>query len=353
VIIDRFDLARPWLARLPPELAHTITSRAMALGLVGKGPDIHHPSLSIERLGTTFRNPLGLAAGFDKNAEVVLRALDLGFGFTEFGTVTPKPQPGNPKPRIIRLPEQRAVINRLGFNNQGLEAAARRMTALRARAVQPSGWIGGNIGRNKTSTDAVADYVTCAARLSPLVDYLTVNVSSPNTPGLRALQSRTALTELLAAVQSARKRPIPVLVKIAPDLTEADLDDIVSAAFDTGIAGIIVSNTTLSRPPGLPPSLAAEAGGLSGPPLFALATETLRQVYRRTGNRIPLVGVGGIASAEEAYIKIRAGASLLQLYTALIYEGPRLVGRILGGLAARLRADGFAKLEDAVGVDSA
>jgi dihydroorotate dehydrogenase len=275
-------------------------------------------------------------------------ALRLGFGFAEFGTVTPRPQPGNPKPRIFRLPDQRAVINRLGFNNAGLEAAAERA----ARLKRSRGVVGGNIGKNKDSTDAVADYVTGAARLSPLVDYLTVNVSSPNTPGLRALQGRAILTELLSAVQAARRAPVPVLVKIAPDLTDSDLDDIIHAAVDSKIAGIIVSNTTIDRPPNLPRDLAAETGGLSGVPLFKPSTEILRRVYRLSGGAIPLVGVGGIASADDAYAKIRAGASLVQLYTALAYQGPGLVARIKSGLAARLRTDGFSRLEDAVGTEA-
>jgi dihydroorotate dehydrogenase len=351
VIIDRFDFIRPWLNRLPPELAHALTVRGMSLGLAGPAAGPDDQILAIERFGLRFSNPLGLAAGFDKNAEAVAAALRLGFGFAEFGTVTPRPQVGNPAPRIFRLPAQRAVINRLGFNNQGLDAAVRRLTALRARPIQPAGWIGGNIGRNKDSADAVADYALGAARFSPLVDYLAVNVSSPNTPGLRALQGRAALGELLRAVLAARVKPVPVLVKIAPDLTPAELGDIVQVAFDTQIAGIIVSNTTVTRPPGLPPALAAEGGGLSGPPLFSLATDTLRAAYRMTEGRIPLVGVGGIASADEAYFKIRAGASLLQLYTALIYEGPNLIGRITTGLAARLWADGFTRLEDAIGAD--
>src|SRR6185312_6689510 len=207
-------------------------------------------------------------------------------GFAEFGTVTPLPQPGNPKPRIFRLPDQQAVINRLGFNNAGLDAAAERAARLKRRR---HGIVGGNIGKNKDQTDAVADYVASAARLSPLVDYLTVNVSSPNTPGLRALQGRAILTELLSAVQAARQKPVPVLVKIAPDLTDADLDDIVHAAADSKIAGIIVSNTTIARPADLPPSLAQETGGLSGRPLFAPSTEMLRKAYRLSGGAIPLV----------------------------------------------------------------
>ena len=307
------------------------------------------PKRAIRRFGLDFPNPVGLAAGFDKNAEVPSAALDLGgFGFAEFGTVTPQPQPGNPKPRIFRLPDQNAVINRLGFNNAGLEEAAARAARLKRRR----GIVGGNIGKNKDQTDAVADYVAGARRLSPLVDYLTVNVSSPNTPGLRALQGRAMLTELLSAVQAARQVPVPVLVKIAPDLTKADLEDIVHAANDTKIAGIIVSNTTIDRPASLPPALAAETGGLSGAPLFAPSTEMLRRAYRLTGNAIPLVGVGGISSADDAYAKIRAGASLVQLYTALVYQGPGLVARIKLGLAARLRADGFAALEEAIGADA-
>jgi dihydroorotate dehydrogenase len=215
-----------------------------------------------------------------------------------------------------------------------------------------SGPIGGNIGRNKDQADAVADYAAGSARLSPLVDYLTVNVSSPNTPGLRALQGRAILTELLSAVLAARQRPVPVLVKIAPDLTDDDLEDIVRAVIDTQTSGIIVSNTTVARPDGLSPKLAAEAGGLSGAPLFAPSTEMLRKVYRLVEDAVPLIGVGGISGPDEAYEKIRAGASLVQLYTALIYEGPGLVTRIKQGLAARLKADGFSKVSDAVGIDA-
>ena len=321
----------------------------MRLGLAGHDRKPADPILAIHRFGLDFINPVGLAAGFDKNAEVITAALGLGFGFAEFGTVTPRPQPGNPKPRIFRLPDQRAVINRLGFNNAGLEATAVRVTALRRGG---SGIVGGNIGKNKDATDAVADYATGAARLSPLVDYLTVNVSSPNTPGLRALQSGAALTELLSAVQDARQVPVPVLVKIAPDLTESELEEIIRAATDTKIAGIIVSNTTIERPAGLQSDLAAEAGGLSGVPLFSPSTEMLRRAYRLAGGSIPLVGVGGISSADDAYVKIRAGASLIQLYTALVYQGPGLISRLKSGLAARLRADGFAKLEDAVGAEA-
>ncbi len=352
MIIDRFDFSRPILKSLPPELAHAVSLRAMALGLAGRAGVTDDPILAINRFGLAFSNPVGLAAGFDKNAEIPYAALRLGFGFTEFGTVTPLPQAGNPKPRVFRIPKQRAVINRLGFNNRGLDVAVARIAKLRDGPRRPAGWIGGNVGRNKEAADAVADYVTCTVRLSPYVDYLTVNVSSPNTPGLRELQGQAALTELLTAVQQARVRPIPVLVKIAPDLTEGELGEIVQAVTDTGIAGMIVSNTTTSRPSGLPPKFAEEAGGLSGPPLFTLSTDMLRKAYRITGGRIPLIGVGGIGGADDAYVKIRAGASLVQLYSALIYDGPGLVTRIIAGLAARLHADGFNNLEEAVGADS-
>jgi dihydroorotate dehydrogenase len=351
MIIDSFDLARPLILRLPPEMAHRLTIFGLKLGLGGLSRTPDDPILAIERFGLRFSNPIGLAAGFDKNGEVVEPMLRLGFGFVEIGTVTPHPQEGNPKPRIVRLPAQRAVINRLGFNNRGLESAAGRMALRQEAADRPAGWIGGNIGRNKDSTDAVADYVRGAERLSPVVDYLTVNVSSPNTPGLRSLQSRGALTELLTAVKAARVRAVPVLVKIAPDLDETGLKDVARAAADTGIDGIIVSNTTIERPAGLPRDLAAQTGGLSGPPLFPLATEILRRMYRLTEGGIPLIGVGGIASADDAYVKIRAGASLLQLYTALIFEGPGLIRRLKAGLAARLESDGFGRLEDAIGAD--
>ncbi len=349
MIIDRFSVIRPILARLPPEQAHAVTLAAMRLGLGGGWRTPDDPILATSCFGLGFANPVGLAAGFDKNAAAIGPALRLGFGFMEFGTVTPRPQAGNPRPRVFRLPAQRAVINRLGFNNRGLDAAIRRLQS--GLASPRPGPVGGNIGRNKDSPDPVADYVAATARLSPLVDYLTVNVSSPNTPGLRAMQGRALLAELLGAVQAARVRPVPILVKIAPDLDRAALEDIAGVAVETGIAGIVVSNTTIGRPAGLPERFAAESGGLSGPPLFASSTALLREIYRLTGGRLKLVGVGGIASADDAYVKIRAGASLLQLYTALIYEGPGLVGKLKTGLAARLRADGFARLDDAVGAD--
>jgi dihydroorotate dehydrogenase len=350
-MIDRFDLARPILGRLPPEAAHAFTIRVLELGLGGGPVAGDDPILAIRRFGLDFANPVGLAAGFDKNAQVVQAMLRLGFGFVEIGTVTPRPQAGNPRPRIFRLPPQRAVINRLGFNNHGLDAVVRRLEAWRRRSGRVKGLVGGNIGRNKDSTDAVADFVEGARRLSPLVDYLTVNVSSPNTPGLRDLQRRAALTELLSAVRAARTKQVPVLVKIAPDLEDSALDDIALSVTETGIDGIIISNTTITRPSTLPRDLAAEAGGLSGPPLFPLATAMLRKMYKITKGAIPLVGVGGIGNADDAYVKVKAGASLIQLYTSLIFDGPGLLKGLKTGLAARLKADGFARLEDAIGAD--
>jgi len=348
--LDRFDIIRPFLGFLPPEFAHRATIQALRLGLAGHAREEDDPILAIDCFGLHFANPVGMAAGFDKNAEVIKGALGLGFGFIEFGTVTPRPQKGNPRPRIFRLPEQRAIINRLGFNNDGLDKACDHVARWR-KLSKPKGPVGGNIGRNKDSPGAIADYVTCAKRLSPLVDYLTVNVSSPNTPGLRALQSRAALTEILRAVKDACVRPVSVLVKIAPDLIVVELEDIALAVADSNIDGIIVTNTTLQRPHGLPPDLAAQGGGLSGKPLFTMATDVLRHMSRLTEGRVPLIGAGGISSADDAYTKIRAGASLLQLYTALTYQGPGLIGRIKSGLAERLKADGFARLQDAVGAD--
>ncbi len=348
--MEPFRILLAALRRLDPERAHRLTIRALRarLGPVVRRPD--PPTLAIRLWGLDFSNPIGLAAGFDKNAEVVEPMLRLGFGFVEVGTVTPRPQRGNPRPRLFRLREDGAVINRLGFNNAGLEAAARRLARSR------SGIVGVNIGCNRDSADAVADYTLCAQRLAPLADYLVINVSSPNTPGLRALQSRERLAALVAAVRAAATaschgRPPPLLVKIAPDLAESDRRDIAGLALDGGIDGLVVSNTTVARPSGLKSVYRNEKGGLSGRPLFAPSTALLAEMYLRTEGRIPLVGVGGVASGADAYAKIRAGASLVQLYTALVYEGPGLVRRIKEGLVRRLAEDGFASLSEAVGAD--
>jgi dihydroorotate dehydrogenase len=306
-------------------------------------------------LGLTFVNPIGLAAGFDKNGAVVRPMLDLGFGFVEVGTVTPLPQPGNPRPRLFRLTGDRAVINRMGFNNEGAAAMAARLQARVSRGPGAArGILGINLGKNKEQADAAADYVAGVAALGALAEYLVINVSSPNTPGLRALQERTRLEELIARVLAARdalaRRP-PLLLKIAPDLLEEERADIAAVALDSGLDGLVVSNTTVARPAGLDPRHAGEAGGLSGKPLFEASTAVLRDMYRRTEGRLPIIGVGGIASGADAYAKIRAGASLVQLYSALVFEGPGLVRRIKNELAALLMRDGFASVGAAVGVD--
>jgi dihydroorotate dehydrogenase len=295
-----------------------------------------------------FANPVGLAPGYDKNAEVPVEILRLGFGFTEVGTLTPLPQNGNPKPRLFRLLEDEAVINRMGFNNEGQQAAISRLRHIPDTARK--GPIGINIGANKDSADRVADYVIGVRNMEALADYLTVNISSPNTPGLRALQDKAALDDLLAQVMAARTRDTPVFLKVAPDLQPADIDDIVGVALSRGIAALIVSNTTISRP-ALVSRHAGEAGGLSGAPLRDMAQQRIVDFRKASGGQMPLIGVGGIASAQDAYARIRAGASLVQIYSALVYQGPGLARRINTQLARLLQADGFANIAEAIGVD--
>jgi dihydroorotate dehydrogenase len=288
-----------------------------------------------------------MAAGFDKDGEVPDALLGLGFGFAEVGSITPLPQAGNPRPRLFRLAEDRAVINRMGFNNGGGEAAARRLAA---RLGKP-GVVGINIGANKDSADRIADYATMAALMAPLASYLAVNVSSPNTPGLRALQDEGALAALLDGVLAARGEgpgAPPVFLKVAPDLLPADIDAIARIAIDKKLGALIISNTTISRPPLASPH-AGEAGGLSGAPLKALALERLRDFRKATGGAVPLVGVGGIATAEDAWERIRAGASLVQLYSAMVYAGPGIARDITTGLESLMRRDGFASIAEAVG----
>ena len=329
------------LFALDAETAHSVTIAALRTGLLpaAKADD---PILRTTLAGLDLPNPVGLAAGFDKNVEVPDAMLRLGFGFVEAGTVTPLAQAGNPRPRIFRLSNESAVINRLGFNNAGLEAAVLR---LRARSGRP-GIVGANIGANKDSDDRIADYIAGVRATAPLASYLTVNISSPNTPGLRALQDRGALADLVAAVVAARGGiATPIFVKVAPDLSATEIDDIARVAIDGRIDGLIVSNTTLARE-GVN---SAEAGGLSGTPLFERSTAVLRTMREATGGALPLIGVGGIGSGADAYAKLGAGASAVQLYTALIYQGPGLVGRIKRELAELLRRDGFASVAAAVG----
>jgi dihydroorotate dehydrogenase len=341
--MNYFTLVRPLLFMLDPELAHRLTINALKYMPHG-GNTQFDPILANEVAGIRFESPIGLAAGFDKDAEVPAAMLALGFGFVEIGTLTPRPQTGNPKPRLFRLVEDQAVINRLGFNNGGQAPALARLT----KAV--NGIVGVNIGANKDSADRIADYAQGIRTLASVATYMTVNISSPNTPGLRALQDKAALTELLSAVGEARGAGgPPIFLKLAPDLEQVDIDDIADAAMGR-VDALIVSNTTISRP-ALSSAHAGETGGLSGAPLAALAGARLRDFRRATGGKMPLIAAGGIDSAEEAYLRIRSGASLVQLYSALVYHGPGLARRMATGLALRLKRDGFASLSDAIGVD--
>ena len=338
-----YPLLRPALFTLDPEAAHRLSLTALKLApLPDWRPD---PALRTEVAGIAFPGPLGAAAGYDKDGEVPDALLRLGFGFAEVGTVTPLPQVGNPRPRLFRLVEDRAVINRMGFSNAGAQAMLARLDA---RAGRP-GVVGVNIGANKDSPDRVADYARLSRMFAPVASYLTVNVSSPNTPGLRALQDEGSLGDLLDAVLEARgEGDPPVFLKLAPDLAPADIDAICRIALDRQLAALIVSNTTISRPP-LESRHAGEAGGLSGEPLRDLALQRLRDFRTASGGAIPLIGVGGIATAEDAWARIRAGASLVQLYSAMVYEGPGLARRINRGLVRLMDRDGFSSVAEAVG----
>jgi dihydroorotate dehydrogenase len=337
---------------LPPEAAHRLAIRALGYGLAPRQAAKAWPRLATRLCGLHLPNPLGLAAGFDKNAEALPGLAKLGFGWIEIGTVLPRPQAGNPKPRIFRLRQDRAVINRLGFNSQGLE----RVRARLARRKPSWGVIGANLGANRDSADPVQDYVTGLRGLYALVDYVTINVSSPNTPGLRELQHGGRLEALLAAVMETRAGlgsdgPKPILLKIAPDLEQDQERAIAATAMAAGIDGLIVGNTTLARPD-LRSRHREQAGGLSGPPLMAVSTAQLARLYRFTEGRLPLVGVGGIACGGDAYAKIRAGACALQLYTGFVYQGPAVVRRVLSELDALMARDGHASIATAVGSDA-
>ena len=340
-----FDLGTRLLRQLPAETAHQMTlALAGAAGPLLPSPTPDDARLGVNAFGLSFPNPIGLAAGFDKDARIPGAMAKFGFGFVECGTVTPRPQAGNPRPRLFRLSEDQAVINRMGFNNGGMEAAAANLKARRGRGI-----VGINIGANKDSADRIADYSLCFARLAPLADYVTVNVSSPNTPGLRGLQNKDELTRLLSTLVEARGRHghKPLLLKIAPDLDASAMDEIADVVRASGIEGLIVSNTTIARPP-LRSRHAKEAGGLSGKPLFAASTTILKEMRQRLGDAVTLVGVGGVASGTDAYAKIRAGASLVQLYSGLAFQGPGLVTRIKRDLLACLARDGFANVTEAV-----
>ncbi|MGD9915388.1 MAG: quinone-dependent dihydroorotate dehydrogenase [Rhizobiaceae bacterium] len=336
-------IGRQALFTFDPETAHGLSIAALKTGLPTPFGAPRSDRLAVTVAGLNFPNPLGMAAGYDKNGEVPDALLRLGFGFAEVGTVTPLPQPGNPRPRIFRLTSDGAVINRLGFNNEGYDACHRRMTARAGRA----GIVGVNIGANKDAADRMADYEAGVRRFAALASYLTVNISSPNTPGLRTMQNRAALEELVRRVLAARAQAganPPIFVKIAPDLDEVELDDIAGVVADTGVDGVIVSNTTISRPALASRTHAAETGGLSGRPLFERSTIVLAKMRQRLGPTVAMIGVGGVDSAETALEKIRAGADLVQLYTGMIYAGPSMPGRIVRGLERRLEREGIANV---------
>jgi dihydroorotate dehydrogenase len=350
--MDYYSLLRPAIFRLQPETAHHLVLAALTRHLVPAQPDVIYPCLTQRLFGLDFINPIGLAAGFDKNAEAVSGLSQQGFGFLELGTVTPLAQAGNPKPRIFRLTQDEAVINRLGFNNQGLEEYTHNWRASPSRSLP----LGANIGKNKDTEDALSDYIKGLDAVFPFADYITINISSPNTAGLRDLQAKEALEHLLKHLIARRnelttqqKRFVPLLLKIAPDLTQQDVQDIALIARDQKIDGLIISNTTTARPLTLQNHLRLEKGGLSGKPLFQSSTALLAEIYRLTEGKIPLIGVGGVASGADAYAKIKAGASLVQLYSALVYQGFGLVTRIKQELITLLEQDGFSHISEAVG----
>ncbi len=343
-----YPFIRPLIFRLDAERSHLLT-----IGLLGlrtgtaftPEPD-WTPTLETTVAGLRFPNPIGLAAGFDKDAQVFGPMLNLGFGFVEVGTVTPRPQEGSPKPRLFRLEEDRAVINRMGFNNEGQAAAGKRLEWRWGKGI-----VGVNIGANKDSADRIADYVAGVRAMSPVARYITINISSPNTPGLRQLQDEEALRALLSAIEEARPADgPPIFLKVAPDLGEDEPEQIVRVAMEHKIDAIIVANTTVSRPP-LKSRFAREQGGLSGAPLKPLALKALRDFRAASGGKLPLIGVGGIATADDAWERIRAGASLVQLYSAMVYEGPGIARRIAAGLVERLKREGFANIAEAVGTE--
>ena len=335
------------MRRLDPERAHDLALRALRFGLAGRAAAPDDPALAVTVLGRRFSNPIGLAAGFDKGATAAHGLMRLGFGFVETGTVTPRPQPGNPRPRLFRLEEDGAVINRMGFNNAGLDAYLRELRALADRPVP----FGANVGINKDGADPVRDYPALIAAVSPLADYAVINISSPNTPGLRDLQGEAQLRAILTAVAAVPDRA-PVLVKVAPDLSDEGLASVVEACVALGVQGLIVGNTTITRPSGLRSPHANQAGGLSGRPLFALSNRVLARAYGLAQDRLVLVGAGGVASGEDVLTKIRAGASLAQLYTGFAYHGPALIPRLKAELLTAMKAAGFARIADAVGTQA-
>jgi dihydroorotate dehydrogenase len=345
MISSLLSATMPALRLLDAETAHLLALRALRLGLAGSDPSRDEPALQVRALGQVFSNPIGLAAGFDKNAEAVVPLMRLGFGFVEAGTVTPRPQPGNPRPRLFRLTLNKAVINRMGFNNAGIDAYCARLALIKQRAAP----FGANIGINKDGADPERDYPALVAAVTPFADYVTINVSSPNTPGLRDLQGEARLRAILQAIAGSVPVRPPLLIKVAPDLSDAGLEAVVETAVSEGAAGLIISNTTIARPPELTGRNARQAGGLSGAPLFARSTAMLARAHRLSAGRLTLIGVGGIRSGADVLAKLRAGASLVQLYTEFAYAGPALIPRLKRELLAAMDQNGFVSVSDAVG----
>ena len=341
----------PLLRRMDPETAHNLALRALELGLAGRGAMPASPRLAVQAMGRSFPNPIGLAAGFDKNARALPALARLGFGFVEAGTVTPRPQPGNPRPRLFRLEEDQAVINRMGFNNEGLKAYIPRLAAAHPTARALGVPLGANVGINKEGADPERDYPALVAAVAPHCDYVVINVSSPNTPGLRDLQGEARLRAILRAIASGVSARPALLVKVAPDLSEDGLRSLTDTAIEEGVAGLIVSNTTIRRPDGLRSPQATQAGGLSGQPLKPFAHHALRTVARHAAGRLVLIGVGGIATGEDILARIRAGAHLVQLYSAFAYAGPALIPRLGHELLAAMDRQGITSVADAVGAD--
>ncbi len=351
-----YNLVKPIIFKVDPETAHGMTIKALKTGLIKSCKAVQSERLEQHIFGEDFVNPVGLSAGFDKNAEVIAPILKLGFGFTEVGTVTPNPQGGNARPRIFRDPKTESVINRMGFPNGGLRVFKPNVEKFLNDTPRPKGVIGINIGMNKIQTKPASDYCALIKELAPHADYLTVNISSPNTPGLRNLQEKEPLTDLIKAMRKAMHlvcpdHPPAILIKLAPDLDEKQQEEIAQTLIENQIGGVILSNTTLDRPSTLPPTFSAQKGGLSGAPVRDKSTDIIRNFYKLTKGKLPIIGVGGISNAQHAYDKIKAGASLVQLYTGMIYQGPDIANNINKGLLELLDNDGFDHISEAIGAD--
>ena len=355
---DLYAAFRPLIFKIDPEQAHEYTLRLMKSGLMPPpGPAVKDKALEVTLWGHKFPNPVGLSAGFDKNAEVIGPSFNLGFGFVETGTVTPRPQEGNPKPRVFRDPKTGSIINAMGFPNKGVNVFKTNLEKFLGGSQKTVGVLGINIGMNKTQTEPAKDYAMLINMLGPMADYLTVNISSPNTPGLRDLQKREPLLELLGVLKEERKKacgdhPPPLLVKLAPDLDEERQQELATALLEAGVDGIVLTNTTLDRPDVVPTHFASQRGGLSGDLVKDKSTAIIRSFYKLTQGKLPIIGVGGISTGSDAYEKIKAGASLVQLYTGLVFKGPSVANSINQELVKLLKADGHKSISQAVGKDT-